>query len=83
MLSTSTLLQTEGEAYKAGATTEAAAGAATGATTEQENGTTPAAGTMEVADTEVAAITPPKGNIRLHTTPSTATATTTTTAPAE
>ena len=68
---------------KTGATREAAVGAATGATAEQENGTTPAAGTMEVADTEVAAITPHKGNMRLHIKPSTATATTMTTAPAE
>jgi len=68
---------------EAGATTEAAAGAATGATADQENGITPAAGTMEVADIGVAAVTPPKDNIRLHITPSTATATTTTTAPAE
>ena len=69
--------------HEAGATTEAAPGEATGDTAEQENGTTLAAGTMEVADIGVAAVTPPKDNIRLHITPSTATATTTTTAPAE
>ena len=66
-----------------GAPIEAAPGEENGATAEQKNGTTLAAGTMEVADIGAAAITPPKGNIRLHTTQSTATATTMTTAPAE
>ena len=66
-----------------GAPIEAAPGEENGATAEQENGTTLAAGTMGVADIGAAAITPPKGNMRLHIKPSTATATTTTTAPAE